>query len=388
MLQLEEAIEKLLAAVQPLPAETLPLRELPGRFLAEAVTARDALPRFDNSAMDGWAVRSADTGPRQINGRTPAGSHFEGVLQPGQCVRVFTGSPLPQGADAVVMQEDAREEKGSVIILDPPKPWENVRFRGEDVKENSVLAQPGERVTPSLAALLSATGVSEAKAHRRAVVAIIATGSELREPGAKLDQGQIYESNRVMVTALVENLGLRANMFPIVSDNLDATVSALRGASASDAIITCGGVSVGEYDFVKEAIRAAGGSLDFWRVAIKPGKPFLFATVLGKPLFGLPGNPVSALATFHLLVRPALLRLAGANDTLALTSQGQLAEPISNPGDRRHFVRVRIDGKGDIHLTGPQASHRLKSLAAANALLDMPPETHWPAGQRARVILL
>lgn len=388
MLQLEEAIEKLLAAIQPLPAETLPLRELPGRFLAEPVTARDALPRFDNSAMDGWALRSADTGPRQIAGRAPAGSRFEGLLQPGQCVRVFTGSPLPQGADAVVMQEDAREENGSVIILDPPKPWENVRFRGEDVKEASVLAQPGDRVTPSLAALLSASGVGEATAHRLPQIAIIATGSELREPGAPLEAGQIYESNRVMVSALVENLGLRANTFPIAPDHLDATVRAIREAAASDAIITCGGVSVGEYDFVKEAIRAAGGSLDFWRVAIKPGKPFLFATVLGKPLFGLPGNPVSALATFHLLVRPALLRLAGAADTSPPTAQGQLAEAISNPGDRRHFVRVRIDDKGDIHLTGPQASHRLKSLASANALLDMPPETHWPAGHRGIVVLL
>lgn len=390
MMALEQAVEKLLAAIQPLPAELAAVSELAGRFLAEPVVAAEALPRFDNSAMDGWAVRAGDSGPRRIAGRAPAGAMFDGELQAGECVRVFTGSPLPKGADAVVMQEDAREENNTVTILDPPKPWENVRFRGEDVKAGALLAEAGERVTAAMLGLFSACGIAAAKVHRRPRVAIVATGSELREPGGgPLQGGEIYESNRAMIAALVNKLGFTPVILPMVADELEATTEALKKAAQEcDAIITCGGVSVGEYDFVKDAIRAGGGSLDFWRVAIKPGKPFLFASVFGKPLFGLPGNPVSALATFWLLARPALLRMAGAGDVDPEISIGELAEDISNAGDRRHFVRVKIDAHGRVRASGPQASHRLKSLAAANALLDMPPETHWAAGRRVEVLRL
>ncbi|HUS37742.1 MAG TPA: molybdopterin molybdotransferase MoeA, partial [Verrucomicrobiae bacterium] len=215
-----------------------------------------------------------------------------------------------------------------------------------------------------------------------------ATGNELKEPGAKLTAGEIYESNRILIASLLSRLGMEAIVKPIVVDELVATADAIRDASECDAIVTCGGVSVGQYDFVKAAVSELGGAIDFWRVAIKPGKPFVHAKVLGTPLFGLPGNPVSALVTFWLLVRPALLRMTGANNIGARISFGELAEEIRNPGDRRHFVRVAIDGEGDVRVSGPQASHRLASLSAANGLIDVAAGETWPTGKTVKVILL
>jgi len=191
-----------------------------------------------------------------------------------------------------------------------------------------------------------------------------------------------------LISSLARKIGVEPVENEIVPDDLAATVQAMRDAASADAIITCGGVSVGEYDFVKAAVSELGGAIDFWRVAIKPGKPFAHATVFGKPLFGLPGNPVSALVTFWLLVRPALLRMAGAAELSPPVSLGILAEEISNRGDRRHFVRVNMSAGGNVRASGPQASHRLGSLAAANALLDVPPGTNWEVGRTVKLILL
>jgi molybdopterin molybdotransferase len=397
MLSLEQAIEKLLQSVKPIEGDqAVSIGDAIGRVVAEDVLAPSALPSFDNSAMDGWAVRSADvqgaSADRLVTleciANVPAGKSFGGTIGAGQCARIFTGSPLPAGADAVVMQEDTHAELPKVHILDAVKPWENIRFRGEDVKEGSLIARRGDRVTPQTAALLSACGVSQVRAKRRLRVAVLATGNELKEPGAKLAPGEIYESNRILIASLLSRLGMDPVVKPIVTDELAATVNAIREASECDAVVTCGGVSVGEYDFVKAAIGELGGAIDFWRVAIKPGKPFVHAHVSGKSLFGLPGNPVSALVTFWMLVRPALLRMAGANDVSARISLGVSAEEIRNPGDRRHFVRVTIDGEGNVRASGPQASHRLASLAAANGLVDVAAGETWPAGKTVKVILL
>jgi len=288
-----------------------------------------------------------------------------------------------------VMQEDTRAELQRVLVFDAVKPWENVRFRGEDVKQGALLAASGGRINPQAAALLSACGVAEAAVKRRPRVAILATGNELKHPGETLRAGEIFESNRLLISSLARKIGVGPIEKEIVRDDLAATIRAIREAATdADAIVTCGGVSVGEYDFVKAAVSELGGAIDFWQVAIKPGKPFAHATVLGKPLFGLPGNPVSALVTFWLLVRPALLRMAGAADLSAPGSFGILAEEIANRGDRRHFVRVSVDADGNVRASGPQASHRLGSLAAANALLDVPPETSWEIGRRVKLILL
>jgi molybdopterin molybdotransferase len=397
MISLEQALEQLLKSVRPVEGvETIGIDSAVGRFVAEDVSALSALPPFDNSAMDGYAVRSADVKDattekparlRQV-GKVPAGQFFSGSVGKGECVRIFTGSPLPEGADAIVMQEDTRADADVVEILDAVKPWENIRFRGEDVKQGARIAAAGARVTPQLAALLSACGVGQLKVRRKLRIAIVATGKELKRPGTPLAPGEIYESNRILVSSLVKAIGCEPIVHETVEDELRATVAAIQRASEADAIVTCGGVSVGEYDFVKTAIAELGGRVDFWRVAIKPGKPFAHAVVLGKPLFGLPGNPVSALVTFWLLVRPTILRMAGTSDVLAKVSLGKLAEEISNPGDRRHFVRVTIDSEGNVRASGPQASHRLASLAAANGLLDVPADATWEIGRTVKVILL
>ncbi|HEY6227684.1 MAG TPA: gephyrin-like molybdotransferase Glp [Verrucomicrobiae bacterium] len=398
MLSLEEALQKLLSSVRPIDgAEQIPLPDAIGRIVAADIHAPNPLPLFDNSAMDGWAVRSADVSGASKDSpvtlesiaNVPAGALFDGEIAVGQCARIFTGSPMPRGADAVVMQEDARAELPRVHVFDAVKPWENVRFRGEDMKEGALLTAAGSRIYPQIAALLSACGVGQVAVKRRPRIAVLATGNELKQPGETLHPGEIFESNRLLISSLAKKIGVEAIEREIVRDDLASTIRAIREVAANaDAVITCGGVSVGEYDFVKAAVSELGVAIDFWQVAIKPGKPFAHATVSGKPLFGLPGNPVSGLVTFWLLVRPALLRMAGASDLAPAVSYGVLAEEIANRGDRRHFVRVSVDFEGNVRVSGPQASHRLGSLAAANALLDVPPETTWEIGRQVKTILL
>jgi molybdopterin molybdotransferase len=398
VLELEEARQRLLDALQPLPAETVPLSHAAGRVLAEKVLSSIDLPPFDNSAMDGYAVRSVDVTMAsaqtpvalKLTGHIPAGTVFTGAAEPGTCVRVFTGSPLPIGTDAVVMQEDTRIEAGqpgSVLILDRARPWENVRFRGEDLKAGAVLARAGEAITPSRVGLMAAVGISSINAHRRPIVGLLATGSELVEAGQPLPPGKIYESNRRALDPLLVRSGAVPRVYPLVPDTLDATCQALMQAlDECDAIVTSGGVSVGELDFVKAAFEKLGGRMDFWKVAIRPGKPFVFGRWNHKFLFGLPGNPVSAMVTFLLLVRPALRRWQGATDVLPPITHGILAEALANHGDRRHFMRVRMDESGAVCSTGAQASHLLSSLAAANGLVEVPPNATLAVGSPVRVV--
>ncbi len=398
MLELEEALPRILSLMPAPQREVIPLESAPGRVCFEVVPAPISLPPFDNSAMDGYAVRTADVAgaspeqPRCLRriGCTAAGEVFAGEVTPGTCVRVFTGSPLPRGADAVIMQEDTRTDAntdGQVIFLDGAKPWENIRFAGEDIKAGLPTTAPGERLTTGRACLLAALGIASVPVARQPAVALLATGSELREPGQTLAPGQIFESNRLGLSAFVRHAGGLPRSFPLVPDTLSGTRDALAGAFAcSDVVVTSGGVSVGEFDFVKDAFAGLGGRLDFWKVAIRPGKPFVFGQLGKKFLFGVPGNPVSALVTFFLLVRPALLRWQGARDTAPPGHPGVLAEPLVNRGDRRHFLRVTVDALGQVRPAGVQASHFLSSMANACGLVDVPPGTTLPAGQTVRVL--
>jgi molybdopterin molybdotransferase len=400
MLELEEARRRILAAVQPLPPESVALNAATDRILAEDVASPIDLPPFDNSAMDGYAVQATDVSSAsagspvelRIIGRVPAGETFPGSVKSGTCVRIFTGSPLPAGADAVAMQEDSKldpSKDSAVLILDRIKPWENIRFRGEDVKRGTTLASAGERLTPTQIGLFGAVGLSELKVSRQPTVGLLATGTELTEPGAPLNPGKIYESNRLALAPLLARSGASARILPLVPDTLADTKSALAsGFAECDAVLTTGGVSVGELDFVRQAFEELGGKLDFWKVAIKPGKPFVFGQMGSKFLFGLPGNPVSAFVTFLLLVRPALLHWQRAIHVNPPSTPGILIEPLSNDADRRHFVRVHADQQGRVKLSGAQASHLLASLASANGLLDVPPNTTLPEGTHVRVIRL
>jgi molybdopterin molybdotransferase len=398
MLELEEAQRRILSAVTVLSEERVPLNEAAGRVLASDISSPIRLPPFDNSAMDGYAVRAAEVAAAgqsspvtlKLAGRIAAGDWFRAEMPPGTCVRIFTGSPLPAGADAVVMQEDTRVDPcdpAQIIFLDAIKPWENVRFVGEDVKLGAALAKRGDRLTAGGLGLLAAAGVTEVQCARRPVVGLLATGSELVEPGAPLAPGKIYESNRTMLATLAAAAGGAPRIFPLVPDTFEATCTALeRAVGQCNFVVTSGGVSVGEMDFVKSAFAALGGTTEFWKISVKPGRPFVFGRLGQKYWLGLPGNPVSAFVTFLLLVRPALLRAQGTTDVRLPARQGTLAEPLANSGARRHFMRVTIDERAMVRSAGIQASHIMGSLAAANGLVDVPPHTTLVAGMTVQVV--
>ncbi len=398
MLELEEALQRILAVIPAPEREHVLLNDGHERVLAERVVAALDLPGFDNSAMDGYAVRAGDVETAKpdlpvrlrLRGKVAAGETFAGEISRDECVRLFTGSPLPRGADAVVMQEGTRVDPANpdeVLICDTVKPWENVRRRGTDVSRGTVLAQRGEILTAGRISLFAASGVREISVAKRPLVGLVATGSELREAGQTLGPGQIYESNRVALAALVRRANGVAKTFPLVPDTLAATHRALDQAfNECDAVVTSGGVSVGEMDFVKAAFEQLGGELQFWKVAIRPGKPFVFGRCRGKFLFGLPGNPVSAFVTFLLLVRPALLRWQGAEEVVLPAYPGVLADALANPSGRRHYLRVRVDLTGRVFSAGVQASHALRSLALANGLVAVPPQTTLAAGTNVPVM--
>jgi molybdopterin molybdotransferase len=395
MLELEDAQRRIVSAIQPLAAESVSLWDAAERVLAQPVISPLSLPVFDNSAMDGYAVRSADVASASANspvtlkcvGAVAAGGIFRDSVEPQTCVRLFTGSPLPAGADAVVMQEDTHASGDSVAVLDAVKPWENVRLAGEDVKRGATIARGGERLHAAHLALIAATGIAQVQVARQPVIGILGTGDEVVEAGQPLGPGQIYESNRVAIAALVRQAGGVPRPLPLVRDSLDATRMALEQAFAEcDAVVTTGGVSVGEHDMVKAAFEAMGGTLEFWKVAMRPGKPFVWGRRGEKFLFGLPGNPVSAFVTFLLLARPAILKLQGAENVELPAHAGILAEAMQNRGPRQHFMRVIVDQAGQVRSAGVQASHALSSLARANGLVNVPPETLLPSGASVKVM--
>jgi molybdopterin molybdotransferase len=398
MLELHDALTRVLAAVPSPIAEAVELAAADGRILAAPVASLSDLPAFDNSAMDGYAVRASSTAgarPEQpvslrLVGRIAAGEVFAGEVGQGECVRLFTGSPLPQGADAVVMQEDARPgtpASDCIQMLEPVQPGENVRRRGEDCGVGAVLAEAGAELHPGRLSLLSAAGIARVRVGRRPRVGVLATGSELCEPGRPLAPGQVYESNRLALAAAIQRAGGVPLLGPLVLDTRQATVDALQHSLAeSDVVVTSGGVSVGELDYVKDAFRELGGELNFWKVNVKPGRPFAFGTAQGKLLFGLPGNPVSALVTFLLLAQPALRRWQGARQVALPSYPGVLVEPLANPGDRPHYVRVKVDEAGRVSTAGTQASHILTSLAASNGLVRLEPNSSLSAGDPVTVL--
>ena len=398
MLEFETALKRLLALVSAPVSERVPLGSACGRVVTARISSSIHLPAFDNSAVDGYAVCTGDvSGARagapvrlHLCGRTAAGETFIGEVQRGLCVRLFTGSPVPRGADAVVMQENTRvmpSAPDTVAVLAEAKPGENVRSRGEDVKPGTVLVEAGESLTAGRVSLLAAIGLTHVSAGRQPVVGLLATGSELQDAGQPLATGQIYESSRLALAMLVARGGGIPRILPLVPDTLTATQGALAAAfKACDMVMTLGGVSVGEMDFAKTAFELLGGKLEFWRVAIRPGQPFACGRLGQKLWCGLPGNPVSAFVTFLLFGRPAITRWQGAAQVALPTSIGRLAGSLANPGERRHFMRVKVDTAGNVHSAGLQGSHMLSSLAAANGLVDVPPQMTLSAGTAVPVI--
>lgn len=410
MLSFDEALTQLLAGVDPvLDVETLPTLNAAGRVLAEAQYATQNSPPQDNSAMDGYAVRVVDflaQGAKppfrlRVTQRIVAGS-VGTELEAGSAARVFTGAVLPPGADAVVMQElCADEDQGSVLIKHLPQVGENVRYLGSDIAAGSCVLKVGQRLRPQDTGLLASVGIGQVPLFRRVRVAVFFTGDELYMPGEPLPPGAIYNSNRFLLTALLERLGCEVRDFGQVPDNLQATRDALREAArGSDLILTSGGVSVGDADYIKPALEAEG-QLALWKIAIKPGKPLAFgsvrraddsaATVRSVAFIGLPGNPVASFVTFVMLVRPVLLCLQGVKDStkenrlpLAYTLRADFDWP--QPDARREFLRVRVNAEGGLDLFPEQGSSVLTSVTWADGLLDNPPQQMIRRGDMVRFL--
>jgi molybdopterin molybdotransferase len=388
----DEALAHILESVKPLAPRRVPLAQARERFAAQDRFAKVALPVFDNSAMDGYAVVAGACGHGQaqrVIGEQPAGADRKLRIAAGEAVRVFTGAPMPGGADAVIMQEDVRREGSEIFCNVEVEPGEFVRCRGSDLSEGQKILSAGERIRPQTLALLAAQGLAEIEAGGEARAAIISTGDELIPPGGVLGPGQIYESNSTLLQALCEKWGASVAAVEHSIDEAQSLEAALRRGLDHDVLIIIGGVSVGARDLVKPALNAVGAQTDLWRVSVKPGKPFLFGRAGRCSIFGLPGNPVSAFVTFLLFVRPAILRLMGAGtEEISLRKDHvQLAEDLQNPGGRPHYVRGRV-AHGKFTVTGRQESHALFGLSRANALLRVSPGEILSAGVAVSVLAL
>ena len=388
-----EARTRLLARIDPLNEEPVPLGKSLARFLSRDVRSTIAIPSFDNSQVDGYAVHSsnATAGTRlHVVGEHAAGVGQTLAVGAGAALRIFTGAPMPLGADAVVMQEDVTRDGDHIVLNETTTPGEHVRRTGSDLCRGQFIARRGERITPALIGLFASQGLVEVGVHRQPRIGILSTGDELIAPGTALLPGQIYNSNGPMLAAMLAQLGFADVTVRHCADTLNATTDALNHLMfSSDAVIISGGVSVGDHDHVKPALTALGLVPDFWRVKVKPGKPFLFAWREGSlpaSIFGLPGNPVSAFVTFHLFVRPALMKMMGGNEELP-TIIARLTTTVSNDGDRPHYVRGQFMN-GDFTPTGLQQSHALFGLSRCNALLRVAEGESISSGETRAVTLL
>ncbi len=400
MLSVDEAYRAIVAAIAPLPAERVSLTAARGRVLAEDVIAREAIPPFDNSAMDGYAVRVADVaGAREdapttlrLAGDLPAGANPAGVrVEPGTAVRIMTGAPLPEGAEAVVMREDTHEHADRVEVRCPAAPGEHVRRAGEDVAAGQVVCRAGTPLKPAVIGVLASIGAAEVLAVRRPRVAILATGDELVGLADALGPGQIRASSSYALEALVEAAGAEPIQLGIARDTRADLAARMAEGARADLLITTGGVSVGDHDLVKEVL-AASGEMAFWRINMQPGKPLAFGHVAGTPVIGLPGNPVSTLVGFELFVRPAIRKLQGHAHLRRPPVRASLAAEHVKRGDRRQFLRAEVTwevGGFVARLEARQGSHQLSGMARGNALVVLPEGPgRYAAGDAVEVVLL
>jgi len=395
MISEEEARARSLDKIKPLPERAVPLAQALGCFAAQGYFARLPLPVFDNSAMDGYAVvaSACKKGTRlRVTGEQPAGRDRQLRVSPGEAARIFTGAPMPSGADAVVMQEDVTRDRDEIAINTDVEAGEFIRQRGCDLAEGQRIVAKGQRLRAATIALLASQGFAEVTVGGEVNAAIISTGDELVKPGEKLEPGQIYESNSALLNALLERCGAIVNFVEHCRDERESLSKAIKRAAKSDILIIIGGVSVGEHDLVKDALREERAEIDIWRVAIKPGKPFLFGQLPTKSfypagetpagstgkmpvlrncfVFGLPGNPVSGFVTFLQFVRPAILKMMGAANLDLAQVPAKSAGDLTNDSDRPHYIRGRLED-GKFTPVGRQESHALFGLSQANALLRL-----------------
>jgi molybdopterin molybdotransferase len=392
LLPVEEALARMLGPVAPLASEQCALGDLLERSLAEDLVAQRPLPAFDSSAMDGYALRAADAArvPAMlpIGFTVAAGAEAPRPLATGEVARVFTGSPIPPGADAVVMQEDTRTTEAGVAILRAPAPGDHVRRAGEDVQAGGVALLRGTTLGPAEVALTAALGRARTAVHRRPAVAILTTGDELFEAGAALPPSGVYDSNGSALAAAVRAAGGAVSCVLRAPDDPTAIRAALQRCEGADLVVTVAGVSVGDRDHVRGVLENLGASLMLWRVAMRPGKPVAFGLLLNRPVLCLPGNPVSALVTFEVFGRPLVRKLGGHQGTGRFFIEVPLAADVKKPPHLTLFCRGRFDGRS-FAPAAKQGSGLLTSLAGQDALAELPVGTERvAAGALVRVRLL
>lgn len=376
LLSFEQALARILDRALPLPPERVRLEHAAGRVLAQAALSRTDLPPFPSSAMDGYAVRVSDTpGSLPIATRVAAGSPAAAPLPAGAAATIATGGAVPEGADAVVPVERAAESDGRVDIPESASAGAHIRPRGGDVREGAVVVEPGVRLGAAQIGALAAAGIDEVSCSRRPRVAVLATGSELRAPGDRLEPGEIYESNRQMIAAVLESTSAEIELLPVVRDEESAHRAALEQGLAADVLVSSGGVSVGPHDLVRRIAAELGVEEDFWGVAVKPGKPLSFGVRGSTLVFGLPGNPVSSLVGALLFVRPALLAQQGVADPGPTFDAGRTTSALRRNGHRDEFVRARrtYDAVGvELEAIAGQESHMIVRASSADALVHVP----------------
>ena len=379
LLPVAEAQARLLALAAALPIETVPLAEAAGRWVAEDVVARRTQPAADLSAMDGYAVRHAELAqPMQVVGESAAGSAYAAQLQSGEAVRIFTGAPLPPGTDTILVQEEAAAAQDHLRLsgAGPQEAGAHVRKAGADFRSGDTVIPRGTRLTPAAIGLAASAGWGALPVRRRVRVALISTGDELVPAGAPTPGVMLPSTNAPMLAALFADLPVDVDDRGIVRDDLTALATAFGDAAQADLIVTTGGASVGDHDLVRPALAAAGAALDFWRVAMRPGKPLTAGRLGDAVLLGLPGNPVSAYVTALLFARPLIAHLSGAGEPLPAPEPAILAAPLGVNGPRADYVRARV-AAGQVAPLANQDSAALAMLAQANALIIGAP--HAPA---------
>jgi molybdopterin molybdotransferase len=397
MISVEEAAERILSYVHLLEPEEKPILDALGQVLSEDVTSGMDIPPLDNTAMDGYAVRAADTAGAsdaspitlRVAGELAAGYVYDGRVEGGTAVRIMSGAPMPAGSDAVVPFEETDEPSGRAFgsfaksrdivgVLKAAEPGANIRYAAEDVRRGDVILRAGAVLGPPQVGVLASLGQATVRVHRRPVVAILSTGDEVREPGTALSPGQIYDSNAYSIAAMVKANGGIARRLGIATDTVEALTAKLREGLDADMLVTSAGVSRGDYDVVKDVL-AKEGEVDFWTVRMRPGKPLAFGAFASGgrrvPHIGLPGNPVSSMVSFELFGRPAIFKMLGRNDAARRRVRAVAEEAITNPDARRVYARAIVterDGRYYAALTGPQGSGILTSMAVANALAVVP----------------
>jgi molybdopterin molybdotransferase len=400
MIRVAEAQQRILADLRPLEVETVKLPDARGRVAAEEIRAGRAIPPWDHSGMDGYALRTGDTAGASVQRPVrlevietiPAGGVATRRIGPGQAARIMTGAPLPEGADGVVMLEDCRQEGPSVFFTIAATAGRHIRRTGDDVSPGETVLRAGDRIRPADIGLLASLGRATVSVYRRPLVAVVATGSELTEIDTPPAPGKIVGSNRFTLAALVEECGALPLTTGLAADRREELAFRFREAGGADLIVSAGGVSAGDFDFVKEILRAPGNRIAFWQVAMKPGKPFAFGALGQVPVAALPGNPAAAMVCFWQFARPAIRRMLGHRDLFPGTALAKLARGIEKKRGFRHFIPARLSREADggiLAEAGAQGAGMIKSLLRANGLIVLDEETaSVAAGDRVRVQLL